>query len=84
MGAGATFKFPTASDDVLGQDKYQAGPAAMLFDISKPWIYGALVQHWWSYAGDDDAPGASRTDIQYVLRYSLPDLVNRPGADDLY
>jgi len=71
-GVGATFKFPTASDGALGQDKYQAGPAAMLFNISKPWIYGILVQHWWSFAGDDNAPDTSQTDIQYVVRYTLP------------
>jgi len=72
-GVGATSKFPTATEDVLGQDKYQAGPAAMIFNIGKPWVYGALVQHWWSYAGDDDAPDVSRTDIQYTVRYMLPD-----------
>lgn len=44
-GAGGTFKFPTASDDLLGSGKYQAGPAAMLFYIEKPWVAGALVQH---------------------------------------
>ena len=71
-GAGGTFKFPTASADILGSSKYQAGPAAMLFYIEKPWVAGALVQHWWSYAGDPTAPGTSQTDIQYVCRYSLP------------
>jgi len=72
-GAGATFKFPTASDDTLGSDKYQAGPAAMLFSLGKPWVYGTLIQQWWSYAGDDDAPDTNQTDVQYVIRYQLPD-----------
>ncbi len=72
-GVGSTFKFPTATEDTLGADKYQMGPAGMIFHIGKPWIYGALVQHWWSYAGDDDEPETSRTDIQYTVRYSLPD-----------
>lgn len=70
-GVGGTFKFPTASDDVLGQDKYQAGPAAMLFRMQKPWTVGFLAQHWWSYAGDDDRPDTSQTDIKYIARYSL-------------
>lgn len=72
-GIGSTFKFPTATEDTLGQEKYQAGPAAMLFNLEKPWTYGALVQHWWSYAGDDDREETSQTDIQYTIRYSLPD-----------
>jgi hypothetical protein len=37
-GAGATFKFPTASNSLLGQGKYQAGPAAMLLNMGRPWI----------------------------------------------
>ncbi len=71
-GAGASFIFPTASDDALGQGKYQAGPALMLFNMGKPWVYGVLAQHWQSVAGDGDRADTSRTDIQYVIRYSLP------------
>lgn len=71
-GAGASFIFDTATDDVLGQGKYQAGPAAMIFNIGKPWVYGVLAQHWESYAGDSDRADTSRTDIQYTIRYSLP------------
>ena len=71
-GAGLTFKFPTASKDVLGSGKYQAGPAAMLFKLGKPWIVGTMVQHWWSYAGDDNRSETNKTDIQYIIRHSLP------------
>ncbi len=71
-GAGATFKFPTASEDIPGAGKYQAGPAVMLFRFPRPWTTGTLVQHWWSYAGDDDRPETSETNIQYVIRYALP------------
>jgi len=71
-GAGATFKFPTASDPILGQGKYQAGPAAMLLNMDRPWIWGFLVQHWSSFAGDDDRPETSYTDFQYIVRRTLP------------
>lgn len=75
-GAGATFAFPTASDDVLGQGKYSAGPAAMIFNIGKPWVFGLLAQHWESYAGDDDRDDTSRTEIQYTIRYALPNAMS--------
>ena len=75
-GAGATFIFPTASDDILGQGKYQAGPAAMAFNIGKPWVYGVLAQHWSSFSGDSDRSETSRTDIQYTIRYSLPNAMS--------
>jgi len=71
-GAGATFKFPTASDPVLGQGQYQVGPAAMLINMGRPWIYGFLVQHWSSFAGDDVQPETNFSDFLYILRYSLP------------
>jgi hypothetical protein len=71
-GLGGTFKFPTASDDALGQDKWQAGPGGMYFWLGRPWVVGVLAQHWWSYAGDDDRDSVSQTDIQYVARRSLP------------
>jgi len=71
-GAGVTFKFPTASDPVLGQGKYQVGPAVMLLNMGRPWVYGFIFQHWSSFAGDDARPGTSFTDFQYIIRYLLP------------
>jgi len=70
-GAGATFKFPTAQDDQLGAEKWQAGPAAMLFRFTPRWTLGFLAQHWNSFAGDGDRNSTSQTDIQYVIRRSL-------------
>lgn len=75
-GAGASFIFDTASDDLLGQGKYQAGPAMMAFNIGQPWVYGILAQHWESFAGDDDRADTSRTDIQYTIRYALPNAMS--------
>ena len=71
-GAGVTFKLPTASDDLLGQGKWQAGPAVMCFWLDKPWTIGVLAQHWWSFAGDEERQPTSRTDIQYVARRAIP------------
>ena len=70
-GLGATFKFPTAEDDALGAEKWQAGPAAMLFRFTPRWTVGVLAQHWNSFAGDGDRNSTSQTDIQYVIRRSL-------------
>lgn len=75
-GAGATFKLPTASDDRLGQGKWQAGPAGMLFYMGKPWVSGVLVQHWRSFGGDNDRQDTRQTDIQYVIRRSIPNAMS--------
>lgn len=73
-GAGISQIFPTAEEDVLGQGKYQAGPAFLVASLApKPGGFnvGMLTQHWWSYAGDDDRADTSQTDIQYFLNYRL-------------
>lgn len=70
-GLGVTLRFPTASDENLGQEKWQAGPAGMLFYMGRPWVTGVLVQHWESYAGDSDRDSVSQTDIQYVIRWGF-------------
>lgn len=67
-GAGATFVFPTATNQNLGQGKYQAGPTVMLLHLGEKWNKGFFVQHWWSYAGDDSRDAVSITDFQYILR----------------
>jgi hypothetical protein len=71
-GIGATFVFPTATDDILGQGKFQAGPAAMYFILGKIWTLGTLAQHWWSIAGDDNRQDVNQTDIQYIARRQIP------------
>lgn len=70
-GLGGTFKFPTATSDSLGTGKWQAGPSVMLFHFQKPWTVGTLVEHWWSFAGDDARAHTNRTDIKYIARYAL-------------
>jgi hypothetical protein len=68
-GVGPTFIFPTASHDVLGQGKWQAGPAALGVNLGKKWNIGALAQQWFSLGGDDNRPDTSQMDIQYFANY---------------
>ena len=71
-GVGATFKFDTASEEILGEGKNQAGPALMLINIGENWTTGFVVQHWWSFSGDDNRADTSQTDFQYIIRRRLP------------
>jgi hypothetical protein len=56
-GAGPVLLLPTASDDLLGADKWGLGPTAVFLKQEHGWTYGALVNHIWSVGG------AGRTDI---------------------
>ena len=70
--AGITQIFPTASEDVTGQGKWQVGPAALLANFGKDvgdWNLGLLAQHWWSVSGSSKRQDTSLTDIQYFINY---------------
>jgi len=74
-GMGPALIFPTASEDVLGQGKYQAGPAAVAAYIGKDWVFGLFPQHWWSYAGDSDRASTRASNIQYFIYYNITSTV---------
>ncbi|MBF6023729.1 transporter [Lysobacter niastensis] len=53
-GAGPVFLLPTASDDLLGSDRWGIGPTAVaLRQTSRGWTYGGLVNHIVSVGGGD-------------------------------
>ena len=72
-GVGPSFIFPSATKDALGQEKWQAGPAAVALHLGPEWIFGALGQQWWSFAGSDSAPRTNQSNVQYFLFRMLPD-----------
>jgi hypothetical protein len=71
-GAGPVFLFPTGSDDLLTTDKWGIGPTAVVLKQQGPWTYGALANHIWSYAGDDDRDHVNATFLQPFLSYTTP------------
>jgi hypothetical protein len=74
-GAGPVFLLPTATDDLLGSDKWGLGPTAVVLKQNGPWTYGALANHIWSVAGDDDRQDISATFLQPFLSYTTKDAV---------
>jgi hypothetical protein len=78
-GLGFDAGFPTASDDVLGTGKWLAGPSGLGVYMGQKWKIGALVQQYWSYAGDDARDDVSLMNLQYFIFYSL-DPVTAIGA----
>lgn len=70
VGAGPVFLIPTGSDDLLTTDKWGAGPTGVALKQSGPWTYGALANHIWSFAGDDDRSDVNATFLQPFLSYT--------------
>jgi hypothetical protein len=71
-GIGPTFIFPSASNDALGQGKWQAGPAAVAGYLGSKWTAYLVAQQWWSFSGEDDRPRTRQLQLEYVLLRSLP------------
>lgn len=69
LAVGPVALWPTATDDTLGSEKWGAGPTALALRQTGPWTYGALVNHLWSYAGEDERADVSATFLQPFVSY---------------
>jgi hypothetical protein len=77
-GFGVTVMLDTATDDTFGTGKHSMGPMGLAVHVGDPgeFIYGAIVQHWWDVAGDDDRSDVNLTNIQYLGFYRVDDETN--------
>lgn len=71
-GVGPAVLMPTASDELLGGDKWAAGPTAVILQQQGPWTVGALSNHLWSFAGSGRRDNVSRTFFQPFISYTTP------------
>jgi len=72
-GAGPVFLLPTATNDLLGSEKWGAGPTAVVLKQQHGWTVGALANHIWSFAGDSNRTDVSSTFVQPFITYTTPD-----------
>ncbi|PKM00952.1 MAG: hypothetical protein CVV19_01410 [Gammaproteobacteria bacterium HGW-Gammaproteobacteria-9] len=73
-GAGPALLLPTASDELLGGEKWSAGPTAVILKQENGWTYGVLANHLWSFAGDGQREDVSATFLQPILGYTTATL----------
>jgi hypothetical protein len=69
-GAGPVFLLPTATQDVLGTEKWGIGPTAVALRQTGPWTVGILAGHVWSVAGDESRSDVSSTTLQPFFSYT--------------
>ncbi len=68
-GAGPVVYLPTASDRLLGANKWGLGPTGVLLKQAHGWTYGALANHIWSVGGAGNV-NISNTFLQPFLTYT--------------
>jgi hypothetical protein len=69
-GVGPVMLLPTASDDSLGTEKWGLGPTAVVLKQEGPWTVGALANHVWSIAGEDDRADVDASYIEPWVSYT--------------
>jgi len=69
-GAGPVFLLPTATDKALGTEKWGIGPTAVALKQKDGWTYGALFNHIWSFAGNDNRADVNATFLQPFIGYT--------------
>lgn len=72
-GVGPSIMFPSATDDLLGSEKWSAGPSLVVLTQPKPWSLGLLYRHLWSFEGPADRSNVNQSMIQYFINYNLDD-----------
>lgn len=71
-GVGPVFLIPTATDAILGTEKWGVGPTAVVLKQHGPWTYGALANHIWDVAGDDSRGSVNATFLQPFVSFTTP------------
>ncbi len=71
-GFGPVLLFPTATDDLLGAEKWGAGPTAVALTVRGPLTVGMLANHIWSYGGDSDRDDIRSSLFQPFAAYTWP------------
>ncbi len=69
LAAGPVALWPTATDSLLGGEKWGAGPTGLALKQTGPWTCGVLTNHLWSFAGEDDRSEVNATFIQPFCSY---------------
>ncbi len=80
-GVGPSLTLPTATDSLLGSEKWSVGPSAVILIQPPGWTVGALARQLWSFAGNGGRSDVNQGLIQPFVNYNLDDgwyLVSAP------
>jgi hypothetical protein len=69
-GVGPVLLLPTASQEVLGTEKWGVGPTGVALKQTGPWTVGMLAGHIWSVAGNDERQDVNTSTLQPFFSYT--------------
>jgi hypothetical protein len=71
-GVGPVFSIPSATEEILGSDKWSIGPGIVVLTIRGPWVFGGLINNIWSFAGEDERADVNQMLINPFVNYNMP------------
>ncbi|MDI6731545.1 MAG: transporter [Candidatus Margulisbacteria bacterium] len=69
-GLGPILQIPTAAEALLGAEKWGIGPAACLHKQNGPWTTVALLNHVWSFTGNNNRSDICATFLEPIFAHS--------------
>ncbi len=69
-GVGPAILVPTATNALLGGEKFGIGPSAVVLKQSGPWTFGALVNHLFSVSGNEDRDDVNASFFNPFVAYN--------------
>ena len=71
LAAGPVFLYPSATDSLLGSEKWGTGPTGLILKQTGGWTYGILANQIWSFAGDAERRSVNATFLQPFISYTI-------------
>ena len=69
-GVGPVVLYPTATQDLLGGEKWGLGPTFVVLKQTGGWTVGMLANQIWSVAGNDERNNISASFVQPFITYT--------------
>ena len=69
-GVGPALLIPTGTQRLLGDQRWDLGPTAVVVKMTGPWTMGALAYQVWSVAGNSSRPPQPHAYLQPFLAYT--------------
>jgi len=76
-GVGAIAQLDIATHERLGEGVWGLGPTAVAMHLGEPWVYGALINNFWSVSEEEGRGSVNKMLVEPFFAYNFPDSPGR-------
>jgi hypothetical protein len=70
-GFGPVFSFPTSTNEAWSTGQFAVGPTAVALMITKKWVFGAIANNLWRFAGSESTTPINAFFVQPFVNYNF-------------